>query len=297
MRYAHLVIVVDDDCPQRSGAIVRDAYASNDAVRVVERDRNGGVGAAFKIGIAEALSAGASTIVKIDADGQMDPSYVPAIDKLFRADPSLVAIKGNRFFHPDVSKHMPTGRLLGNGVLSLCAKFASGYWNLTDPTNGYLAFHAARLRTLPWETFADSYFFEMSVLCELGLRRLPLLELEMPAIYTDAPSSLSIRKVLFEFPPRLFARTWRRFVAQYILFDVNLGTLYAFFGAALLLFALVFGGYEWIQSIVTHIGRATGTVMIAVLTFLMGFQLLLNALMFDVQFSMSTRHEFAATVD
>ena len=291
LQYVSAVIVVDDACPEGSGAVAREAFAGNPAVRVVVRDSNGGVGAAMKTGIAHALEAGAEIIVKIDADGQMDPSFIPLMTRLFEEDPSLVAVKGNRFFQAQVLEAMPKARLFGNAVLSLMAKFASGYWNTIDPTNGYLAFNGPLLELLPWQTFSDSYFFEMSVLCELGLRRLPLVELEMPTIYTSAPSSLSIGRVILDFPPRLLKFTLRRLLLQYFVFDVNLGSLYAVVGSFLVLFSLVFGAYEWIQSYVTHVGRATGTVMLVVLTFLMGFQLLLNALMCDVQFSRGTRHE------
>ncbi len=296
LRYADVVVVVDDACPEGSGAIAREAYAGNPAVRLIERATNGGVGAAMKTGIGYAIEAGAEIIVKIDADGQMDPSFIPLMVGLFAEDPSLVAIKGNRFFQAQVLEAMPKARLFGNAVLSLMAKFASGYWNTIDPTNGYLAFKAPLLAMLPWQNFSDSYFFEMSVLCELGLRRLPLVELEMPTIYTSAPSSLSIGRVILDFPPRLFKLTMRRLLLQYLVFDVNLGSLYAVVGSFLVLFSLIFGAYEWIQSYVTHIGRATGTVMLVVLTFLMGFQLLLNALMCDVQFSRGTRHELLVNI-
>ena len=296
LRYVDVVVVVDDACPERSGDVARAAYAGNVAVVVIDRESNGGVGAAMKTGIGYALEAGAGIIVKIDADGQMDASFIPGIQGLFQDDASLVAVKGNRFFQAQVLEEMPKARLFGNAVLSIMAKFASGYWNTIDPSNGYLAFRAPLLAMLPWREFADSYFFEMSVLCELGLRRLPLVELEMPTIYTSAPSSLSIGRVILDFPPRLVRLTLRRWLLQYFVFDVNLGSLYAVFGSLLLLFGVVFGAYEWVESYVTHVGRATGTVMLAVLTFLMGFQLLLNALMCDVQFSRGTRHELMVNV-
>jgi glycosyltransferase involved in cell wall biosynthesis len=296
LRYVDAVVVVDDACPERSGAVARAAYASNPAVVVIDRESNGGVGAAMKTGIGYALDAGAEIIVKIDADGQMDPSFIPIIQGLFRDDPTLVAVKGNRFFQAQILEAMPKARLFGNAVLSIMAKFASGYWNTIDPNNGYLAFRGPLLAMLPWRDFADSYFFEMSVLCELGLRRLPLVELEMPTIYTSAPSSLSIGRVILDFPPRLLRLTLRRWLLQYFVFDVNLASLYAVFGSLLLLFSIVFGAYEWVESYVTHVGRATGTVMLVVLTFLMGFQLLLNALMCDVQFSRGTRHELMVNV-
>lgn len=291
LQYADDVIVVDDGCPDGTGRAVRAAFGSHASVQLMTRALNGGVGAAMKTGMGRALEMGADIIVKLDADGQMDPSFIPTMVQLFDSDPSLVCIKGNRFFDARVLHLMPKVRLVGNAFLSLMVKFASGYWNSLDPTNGYLAFKADLLRALPWTAFAESYFFEMSVLCELGIHRLPILELEMPTIYTSAPSSLSIRKVFLDFPPRLLRAALKRFVAQYLVFDINLGTLYAVFGSGLLLFGLSFGGYEWVQGLITNTPRATGTIMLAALPTLMGFQLLLNALMYDVQFSRGTQHE------
>lgn len=289
--YADSVIVVDDGCPEGSGEAAGEHYAGNDRVQVIMRPQNGGVGAATKTGIAAAIQSGADVIVKLDADGQMKPSYIASIRQLFLDDPSIVCIKGNRFFDESVLQVMPKIRFFGNAVLSLLAKCASGYWNAIDPTNGYLAFNAHLLKALPWQSFADSYFFEMSVLAELGLKRLPIVELEMPTIYTEAPSSLSIRRVLLEFPPRLMKLMVRRLLVQYFFFDLNLGSIYVIFGTLLTTFAVLFASYEWVESVLTHVPRSTGTVMLAVLPFLMGFQLLLNALMYDVQFAHKTHHE------
>lgn len=289
--YAESVVVVDDACPESCGRIAEGFFRGNPRVRVLFRERNGGVGAAVKTGIAAAIESGDDIIVKLDADGQMDPAFIDSIRRAFAAHPGLVCVKGNRFFDASIVQLMPRARLFGNALLSLCAKFASGYWNTIDPTNGYLGFNSRLLRMLPWESFADSYFFEMSVLCELGLKHLPILELEMPTIYTTAPSSLSIVKVMWEFPLRLLRMTIRRILLQYFLFDINLGSLYIVVGTLLSLFGIGFGAWQWSIGLATHVGRPTGTVMLAVLPFLMGFQLLLNALMYDVQFSQKTYHE------
>ena len=72
---------------------------------------------------------------------------------------------------------------------------------------------------------------------------------------------------------------------------MNLGSLYCLIGDLLLLFGIVFGSYEWADSVATHIAKPVGTVVLAALPFLMGFQLLLNALMYDIQFSQRTHHE------
>lgn len=289
--YADSVVVVDDACPQRCGEVATEAYRGNPSVQVITRERNGGVGAATKTGIEAALQQGAGIIVKIDADGQMDPAFIPSMRDAIAENPSLVCVKGNRFFDSNVIRLMPKARLIGNAILSLLVKCASGYWNSIDPTNGYVAFNGHLLKSLPWRSFADSYFFEMSVLCEFGLRRLPILELEMPAIYTTAPSSLAIPRVIFEFPPKLLRLAMRRLLIQYFIFDFNLASLYFVLGVLLSLFGAAFGAYEWVETIATRIPRSTGTVMLAAVTFLMGFQLLLNALMYDVQFSQKTFHD------
>ena len=137
--YVDRVIVVDDACPEGSGDAVRREFRGNPAVRVVKREKNGGVGAATKTGIELAVELQADLIVKIDADDQMDASYIPAIVDLFQGDPTLALVKGNRFADQAVLHQMPALRLFGNAMLSILVKFASGYWNVLDPTNGYLA--------------------------------------------------------------------------------------------------------------------------------------------------------------
>lgn len=289
--YVDQVIVVDDACPDGSGDVVTETFHDEVTVQVLRRAQNGGVGAATKTGVARAMELSADIVVKIDADDQMDAAYIPTIARLLTSDQTIAFVKGNRFFDPRVIHKMPKMRLLGNSVLSLLVKFASGYWNLLDPTNGFLAFNGRQLSTTDWTRVADDYFFEISVLCELGLQRAPVCELEMETIYAHGGSSLSIPHTLLSFPPRLLGLTLRRVLLQYVLFDVNLASMYILLGFASTTFGVGFLMFEWIQSALTNIPRTTGTVMLGVLPFLMGFQLLLNALLYDVQFAPRTSRE------
>ncbi len=289
--YVDAVVVVDDACPEGSGDAAAQAFRAHPSVYVLKRERNGGVGAAMKTGMERALELGADVIVKIDADGQMDPSYIPSMVQLFADDPNLAYIKGNRFFDSMVVSRMPAIRLFGNSCLSLMAKFASGYWNILDPTNGYLAFAAPILSVIDTRRFANGYFFEMSVLCEFGLKRASIVEMEMDTIYGSESSSLSIFRAFLAFPAKLAALFIRRVSLQYYLFDINLGSLYIILGLALSAFGTGFAIFEWVQSALTGVPRTTGTVMLGVLPFLMGFQLLLNALLFDVQFAARSTRE------
>lgn len=291
LEYVDRVVVIDDACPQKSGDIVSAAFAADSRVIVLWRPTNGGVGSAIKTGLAKCLEINPDVIVKLDADGQMDPSFIPSICTMFDHNPNLGLVKGNRFVNDSVLSEMPKVRLFGNAALSLFAKFASGYWNLLDPTNGYIAFNGKLLPMLGWQRFANTYFFEISVLGELGLRQVPIGEVEMTSIYGEEQSSLSIRRVLWEFPPKLLRLFLRRITLQYFLFDVNLGSLYIFFGILMTIAGFAFGSLEWAETIVTHHARTAGTVMLAVLPILIGFQLLSNALMYDVQFAPKTLRE------
>jgi glycosyltransferase involved in cell wall biosynthesis len=281
---ADVVIVVDDACPDRSATFVR----RDERVHVIVHEQNRGVGGATKTGIAEALRLGAEYVVKIDSDDQMDTSYVPFMIEILDRFPEIELVKGNRFSDPATLRTMPALRLIGNAGLTLLVKFSSGYWTLVDPTNGYFAVRAETFADAGPESLADRYFFEIDLLCAFGLRRRTIAELEMPAIYAGESSSLSIPRVLATFPLRLLNRFLRRLVVQYLVVELNVGSLCALIGFPLLLFGVVFGAHEWSLSAASGIPRPTGTIILSLLVFMIGFQLALQALLFDVQFGTRT---------
>jgi len=68
------IIVVDDACPQGSGR--KAASVPRKGLVVVYHENNKGVGGAVITGYKKALELGCGIVVKIDGDGQMDPSYI-----------------------------------------------------------------------------------------------------------------------------------------------------------------------------------------------------------------------------
>ena len=66
------VYVVDDACPDGTGAYVEERCGDGRVV-VLRNERNQGVGGAVMRGYQAALAAGMDIIVKVDGDGQMDP--------------------------------------------------------------------------------------------------------------------------------------------------------------------------------------------------------------------------------
>ena len=164
------IYCVDDASPDASAAIVTAAAEADPRVRLLRRPANGGVGAAMIDGIGAALDDGAEIILKLDGDGQMNPAFIPNfVAPIISGEADYV--KGNRFFALDAVSRMPASRLIGNAGLSFLAKLSTGYWDLFDPTNGYVAIHADVARLLPLDRLHPRYFFESDMLFRLATLR------------------------------------------------------------------------------------------------------------------------------
>jgi dolichol-phosphate mannosyltransferase len=191
--------------------------------------------------------------------------------------------KGNRFHDVEALRRMPLVRKAGNAGLSFLIKAASGQWHIFDPTNGYTAIHRAALAVLDLHNLHPRYFFESSML--ISLRRIGAVieDVPMPARYGDESSHLSVTRSLAEFPLLLLRGGIRRLLWQYFVVDFSAVSLFLVCGRPLITFGLVFGLYHWIDSYRRNVLTPTGTVMLATLPLILGFQLLLQALVLDVQ--------------
>jgi dolichol-phosphate mannosyltransferase len=273
------IICVDDASPDDFGDAVR---ALNDPrVTIVAHENNRGVGAAVKTGYGEALRRGATVCVKMDGDGQMNAADLDGLVAPI-LDGSADYAKGNRFVDLRALQRMPRRRLLGNAVLSFASKIASGYWNMLDVTNGFTAIRASVLRGLDFDRLADRYFFETSMLIELNIRRGVTADVEMPARYGDEQSSMKLARVASTFPGLLLRGLLRRFYWRYLIEEFGVVSVCVLLGAPLLLFGIAFGAWHWVTSAQSGVVASTGTVILATLPIIIGFQLLLVALLLDV---------------
>jgi dolichol-phosphate mannosyltransferase len=273
------IIVVDDACPERSGDV---AEALGDPrVIVVRHPQNRGVGGAMKSGFVRALELEPDVVVKLDGDGQMDPAALPRLCRPLVAGRAAFA-KYNRFWHFTELKEMPLVRRIGNLGLSFLTKAASGYWKVFDPTNGYIAIRGDVLRCLKIAALSDDYFFETSLLIELGKRGFRVVDLPLPARYADETSSMRIARVLFTFPGKLFLGGLGRLWYRHFWFDFTLAALLLMVGVPLCCWGIGFGAFAWWRSTVTDTPATSGTVMLAALPFLLGFTMLLQAVTLEI---------------
>ncbi|MGH6739084.1 MAG: glycosyltransferase family 2 protein, partial [Bradyrhizobium sp.] len=238
-----LIVVVDDGCPEGTGVMVANKCADKRVV-VLMHGVNQGVGGAFLTGMRYAIQRGADIIIKVDADGQMNPAQVPALIHPI-ASGQADYVKGDRFFFLTNSSSMPPVRRFGNLALSFLAKLSSGYWTIMDPTNGFFAIHARVAELLDDERIAKRFFFETDLLFHLGLIRAKVVEFPMRASYGNEVSNLRVSHQLGPFLAGHLRNTTRRILYRYFFRDFSLASLQLVAGSVLFLFGLVFGLYHW----------------------------------------------------
>jgi len=273
------IYVVDDACPERSGAIAQ--RMADPRVHVIFNERNLGVGGAVLAGYAQAAADGFEIIVKIDGDGQMDPQKMWDIVAPI-AEGEADYTKGNRFYDLTYIGNMPRVRIAGNAVLSFLAKASTGYWDILDPTNGYTAIHVDALRRIAVEKISERYFFETDILFRLNLARAVVVDVPIDARYGDEVSNLKISRIVGEFAFKHLRNTFKRVFYNYFLRDFTIASVELVAGALLMTVGAVFGLLSWGHSIASGTATPAGTVMLAALPIMLGLQLLLAFLAYDI---------------
>jgi glycosyltransferase involved in cell wall biosynthesis len=150
------IFVVDD--ASRDGTAAAAEGAGDARVQVLRHERNAGVGAAIATGYRRALEDEVDVTCVMAADNQMDPAELrDLVEPVARGDVEYA--KANRLVSGEAWNAIPRTRYLGNAVLSLLTKIASGYWHVADSQAGYTALSLAALRRLELDELYPRYGF------------------------------------------------------------------------------------------------------------------------------------------
>jgi len=280
--YLKHILFVDDASPDGTVEIIRNAAKKDHRILLLQHEKNQGVGGAMVTGFRRAIELKADIAVKLDGDGQMDTAHIPEILAPIiykQADYT----KGNRFRDFQALQNMPAIRRIGNVALGFLTKAATGYWNIFDPTNGFIAIDGRVLAQLPLHKIDKTYFFETSMLAQLYLLDAVVKDVPMPARYGNEVSNLFIHRILIEFPIKLLSTFLLRLVLKNLIYNFSMASIYMFSGFPLLLFGLIFGISKWIQYSRLGVPAPTGTVMLPTLSVIIGIQFLIAAIEIDLR--------------
>jgi len=253
-----------------------------DRIVLINNLRNGGVGTAIARGYKLCKDLKIDCTAVMAGDGQMDPAELESICMPVVAE-GLDYVKGNRLIHRSAWLVIPKIRYLGNSVLSMMTKIASGYWRVSDTQTGYTAISRKALEAIRIHQIYPSYGMPNDMLVKLNIAFCTVREVEIKPIYDVGESSkMKIGKVIptvsWLLCKSFFKRLWIKYLFKdfhpiFVLYHLSFILLLLAGGLGLRLLAEFFSGQSW-----TNV-----SLLIFAFLSINGFQSLLAAMWMDMQ--------------
>jgi glycosyltransferase involved in cell wall biosynthesis len=274
------IIVVDD--ASGDGTAEQARAAGDGRVEVVRHERNGGVGAAIVTGYRRALADEIDVTAVMAADNQMDPEDLRTlVVPVARGEVDYA--KANRLISGEAWRLIPRTRYLGNAVLSLLTKIASGYWHVADSQSGYTAIARDTLATLDLDRIYRGYGFPNDMLVHLNVFSARVRDFPSRPVYgVGERSGIRLRKVIPRISWLLVKGFFWRLREKYVIRDFHPLVFFYAFGFLFTAVGLVLGVVETVLRIMGN-EITTPTVVLIALLLISGSQFTLFAMWFDME--------------
>ncbi len=271
-----------NDCSTDKTAEIIEALAKDDQrIRCINHEKNRGVGAAIITGYRQALDDRMDVIAVMAGDNQMDPAFLKSfLDPIVEGKADYT--KGNRLLSPGFRKGMSRWRYFGNSVLTFLTKVSSGYWQMVDPQNGYTAVSRQALEKIDLDSVYPRYGYCNNMLCKLNVQGLRVLDINHPARYGNEKSKIRYGNYIVKVSNLLLSDFLWRMRVKYTVLSFHPLVFFYLFGVVLSILGLLGGLYSLYYKFILS-GPIFEKGILALLTFIMGVQFLLFAMVFDMQ--------------
>jgi glycosyltransferase involved in cell wall biosynthesis len=278
------IYVVDDASSDETAARVQDVAARDGRVELVSHPENRGVGAAIVTGYRRALDETVDVTAVMAADNQMDPHDLDTlVGAVARGDVDYA--KANRLFTGQAWQLIPRTRYLGNAVLSLLTKIASGYWHVADSQSGYTAVSFDMLRMLDLDRLYPRYGFPNDMLVHLNVWNARVRDYPSRPIYgVGERSGIRLWKVVPTISWLLLKAFFWRLREKYVIRDFHPLVFFYFLG---LLMSVIGLGLGIAEIVLRALGNqiTAATVVLVALLLIFGSQFTLFAMWFDMEYN------------
>ncbi|MBA3567244.1 MAG: glycosyltransferase family 2 protein [Actinobacteria bacterium] len=274
------IYVVDD--ASRDGTATAARAVGDDRVEVIPHERNSGVGAAIVTGYRRALEEGIDVTCVMAADHQMDPEELAGlVGPVARGEVEYA--KANRLVSGEAWKVIPRTRYLGNAVLSLLTKIASGYWHVADSQAGYTAISRDALKALDLDELYPRYGFPNDMLVHLNVQNARVRDVPSRPIYdVGEESGIKLPSVVPRISWLLFKGFWWRMGHKYVIRDFHPLVFFYAFGVLMTLVGFLLGVIEVVLRIAGN-EITTPTIVLVAVLYIAGLQMTLFAMWFDME--------------
>jgi glycosyltransferase involved in cell wall biosynthesis len=274
------VFVVDDGSSDETAERARTV--GDPRVVVIVHERSRGVGAAIVTGYKRALSEQVEATAVMAGDNQMDPDELEELAlPVVRGE--LDYAKANRLFTGSAWELIPRSRYLGNAVLSLLTKIASGYWHIADSQAGYTVLSLRVLRLLDLDRIYASYGFPNDMLVHLNVWNARVRDFPSRPIYgVGERSGIRIRRVVPRISWLLVKGFFWRLREKYVIRDFHPLVFFYFLGLLMSLVGLALGVFETVRRLAGH-PITPATIVLVALLLISGSQFTLFAMWFDME--------------
>jgi glycosyltransferase involved in cell wall biosynthesis len=274
------IYVVDD--ASRDGTAESARRVGDSRVVVIEHERNRGVGAAIATGYKRAIADRIDVTCVMAADGQMDPEDLAhLVEPVARGEVDYA--KANRLFTGQAWKVIPRYRYLGNALLSLLTKIASGYWHVADSQSGYTAIRLEMLELLDLDRIYPRYGFPNDMLVRLNVWNARVRDVPSRPIYgVGERSGIRLYRVVPAISWLLLRRFFWRMGAKYVIRDFHPLVFFYMLGFLMTTLGLVLGIIETVLRLKGN-DLTAATVVLVALLLISGSQFTLFAMWFDME--------------
>jgi glycosyltransferase involved in cell wall biosynthesis len=277
--FVDIVVVVDDG--SRDDTAEQARATGDQRLEVIRHEENLGVGAAIATGYARCRDLGVDVTCVMAADNQMDPGELASlVGPVARGEVEYA--KANRLVTGEAWNLIPRSRYLGNAVLSLLTKIASGYWHVADSQAGYTAVSITALRRLDLDRLYRRYGFPNDVLVHLNVQNARVRDVPSRPIYgVGERSGIKIHRVAPRIAWLLFKGFWWRMMQKYVIRDFHPLVFFYGLGGLMTVVGLVLGVIVACSRIFWGNEITTATVVLVALLLVSGTQFTLFAMWFD----------------
>lgn len=283
-KFVDKIYLIHDGSTDDTLERIQRTMVKQERIVLIDHKMNMGLGQSLIDGYVASKNGDSDITAIMAGDNQMDPNDLPGLlDKII--DNNYDYVKGNRFLHHEVKTKMPGYRLVGNSILTILTKFATGYFFMMDPQSGYTAIKNNVLRKIPIEKMTKGYGYNADILCMLNIRGFKVADYRINPVYADEKSKIKLLQYMWKTSCLLIRLFFKRLWLRYVIWDFHplvLFYLFAFFNTAainipfIIRFFIMYCRYDIVPKT---------TLIILTFSLMITFQSILFAIWMDMDYN------------